>query len=249
MEQRKAGGVLSAAGFCFLMIAIGGLQKVSLIDYPDHISAIVFLQGGNFRCGYCHNPELVNHKLYGPPLREDDVLAFLETRKGKLDAVSITGGEPTLQEGLPDFVRTIRSLGFRIKLDTNGSHAEMLNSMLAENLLDYVAMDIKAPIHRYDRVCRVNVDKDEIVRSIRIIMESSVAYEFRTTLVQGLINDDDFPAMWDLIHGARFLVLQNFAPSMVLDDRFLLRSPLPLNDLHRLAEAARQHVEKVLIRA
>ena len=231
------------------MIAIGGLQKVSLIDYPGYISAIVFLQGCNFRCGYCHNPELVNPKLYGPLLQEEDILAFLEKRVGKLDAVSITGGEPTLQEGLPDFIRRIRAAGFRIKLDTNGSHAEMIKSLLEENLLDYIAMDIKAPLHRYDRVCRVNADKDEIARSIRIIMESSIAYEFRTTLVHDLIHDDEFPAMWDLIRGARLFVLQNFTPSKALDDRYLLRKPLSPDDLHRLADAAGQHVEKVIIRA
>jgi len=231
------------------MVHIGGLQKVSLIDYPGYISAIVFLQGCNFRCGYCHNPELVNPKLYGDLLHEDDVLAFLEKRAGKLDAVTITGGEPTLQEGLPDFIRRVRALGFRIKLDTNGSHGEMLKSMMGDNLLDYIAMDIKAPIHRYDRVCRVNVDKDEIVRSTRIIMDSPVAYEFRTTLAQGLFHDDDFPGLWDIIRGARLFVLQNFVPSKVLDDRYLLRSPLSSDDLQRLADEAGRHVEKVMMRA
>jgi len=231
------------------MIAIGGLQKVSLIDYPGCISAIVFLQGCNFRCGYCHNPELVNPKLYGPPLHKEDIFAFLEKRVGKLDAVTITGGEPTLQEGLPDFIRRIRAMGFRVKLDTNGSHAEMLKSMIGENLLDYIAMDIKGPIHRYDRVCRVNVNKDEIAQSIRIIMDSPVEYEFRTTLLHGLIHDDDFPAMWDLIRGARLFALQNFMPSKTLDDRYLLRKPFSPDDLRRLADVAEQHVEKVTIRA
>jgi len=231
------------------MIAIGGLQKVSLIDYPGYISAVVFLQGCNFRCGYCHNPELVNPKLYGPSLPEEDILSFLEKRVGKLDAVSITGGEPTLQEELPELIRKIRAIGFRIKLDTNGSHAEMLKSMIEENLLDYIAMDIKAPLHRYDRICRVNVNKDEISRSIRIIMDSPVEYEFRTTLVHDLIHDDDFPAMWDLIRGARSFVLQNFTPSKALDDRYLSRSPLSSDGLQHLADTAGQHVEKVTIRS
>ncbi|MDR2861043.1 MAG: anaerobic ribonucleoside-triphosphate reductase activating protein [Syntrophobacterales bacterium] len=230
------------------MVAVGGLQKVSLIDYPGCISAVIFLQGCNFRCGYCHNPELVDPELYGPLLQEEDILAFLEKRAGKLDAVTITGGEPTLQEGLPDFIRRIRSLGFRIKLDTNGSHGEMLKFMLAENLLDYVAMDIKAPINRYDRVCRVNVNKDEITQSMRIIMDSPVVYEFRTTLLQDLLNDDDFHALWKLISGARLFVLQNFTPSEVLDERCLSRLPLSPDDLQRLALAAGRHVEKVIIR-
>jgi len=231
------------------MIAIGGLQKVSLIDYPGYISAIVFLQGCNFRCGYCHNPELVNPQLYGPPLHEEDIFAFLKKRVDKLDAVTITGGEPTFQKELPDFIRRIRAIGFRVKLDTNGSCTEMLKSMIDENLLDYIAMDIKAPIHLYDRVCRVNVNKDEIAQSIRVIMDSSVEYEFRTTLVHDLIHNDDFPPLWDLIRGARLFVLQNFTPSKTLDDRYLLRKSFSPDDLQRLADAAGRHVGKVTIRA
>jgi pyruvate formate lyase activating enzyme len=192
---------------------------------------------------------LVNPELYAPPLQKEEIFSFLEKRAGKLDAVTITGGEPTLHAGLPDFIRRLRTLGFRIKLDTNGSNTEMLKSMVAGNLLDYIAMDIKGPIHRYDRVCRVNVNKDEIERSIRIIMDSPVPYEFRTTLAQDLIHNDDFSALWELIRGARLFVLQNFVPSKTLDDRYLHRKPLSPDDLHRLREAAGQYVEKVMIRA
>jgi pyruvate formate lyase activating enzyme len=231
------------------MMNIGGLQKVSLIDFPGKISAIVFMQGCNFRCPYCHNPELVNEKLYAPVIEEEAVLNFLGKRIGKLDAVSITGGEPTLQEGLPEFIRKVRDLGFLIKLDTNGSHSAMLRSLMEGKLLDYIAMDIKGPLYRYDRVCRVNVDKDEIQNSIRAIMDASVDYEFRTTLVKDLLTAEDIPAMGDLIRGARLFVLQNFVPSKTLDERYLDRKPLSPTDLDLIKNELGGYVRRVAIRS
>jgi len=231
------------------MLNIGGLHKVSLIDYPGKISAIVFLQGCNFRCPYCHNPELVNPKLYEPCIDEETILSFLARRAGKLDAVSITGGEPTLQEGLPEFIRKVRNLGFQIKLDTNGSHSAMIKALIDENLVDYIAMDIKGPLHRYDRVCRVNVDKDEIENSVRTILEASVDYEFRTTFVKDLLTEEDIPAIGELVRGARLYVLQNFVPSKTLDERYLSRKPLSPADLDRIKTELELYVEKVTIRA
>jgi len=230
------------------MLNIGGLHKVSLIDYPGKISAIVFLQGCNFRCPYCHNPELVNEKLYGPCIEEEDVLSFLEHRIGKLDAVTITGGEPTLQEGLPEFIRKVRDLGFLIKLDTNGSHSAMLRSLIEGNLLDYIAMDIKGPLHRYDRICRVNVNKEEIQNSIRAIMDAAVDYEFRTTLVKDLLSEEDILALGELIRNARLFVLQNFVPSKTLDDRYLDRKALSPTDLDLIKNKLSGYVRKVTIR-
>jgi len=231
------------------MLNIGGLQKVSLIDYPGKISAIVFLQGCNFRCPYCHNPELVNPKLYGPRIDEETILSFLAKRIGKLDAVTITGGEPTLQEGLPEFIRKVRDLGFQIKLDTNGSHSAMIEALIEENLVDYIAMDVKGPLRRYDRVCRVNVEKDEITNSIRILLNASVDYEFRTTFVKGLLTEEDVPDLGELIRGARLFVLQNFAPSKTLDERYLSRKPLSPGELEQIKNELGRYVEKVTIRA
>lgn len=231
------------------MLNIGGFHKVSLIDYPGKISAIVFLQGCNFRCPYCHNPELVNPNLYGPCIDEETILSFLARRAGKLDAVSITGGEPTLQEGLPEFIRKVRNLGFQVKLDTNGSHSAMIKALIEESLVDYIAMDIKGPLHRYDRVCRVNVDKDEITNSIRAILDASVDYEFRTTFVKDLLTEEDTPAIGELIRGARLHVLQNFVPSKTLDERYLSRKSLSPADLDRIKTEMERYVEKVTIRA
>jgi pyruvate formate lyase activating enzyme len=231
------------------MLSIGGLHKVSLIDYPGLISAIVFLQGCNFRCPYCHNPELVNPKLYSPVIPEDEVLAFLDKRRGKLDAITITGGEPTLQERLPEFIREIREFGYRIKLDTNGSFSGVLQSLLDEKLVDYIAMDIKGPLNRYDRVCRVNVAKEEIERSIRLIMAAPVDYEFRTTLVKDLLTREDITAMGELVRGARLFALQNFVPSKTLDDRYLTREAVFPDEMDWIKKEMVRYVGQVLIRS
>ena len=132
------------------MVSIGGLQKCSLIDYPEKLAAIIFTQGCNFKCPYCHNPEL--NAAQGNPFDKRMILEFLKTRVGKLDGVVITGGEPTLHKNLPDFIAKIKGLGFCVKLDTNGTNPEMLKRLLDEKLIDYVAMDIKAPIQKYAQV-------------------------------------------------------------------------------------------------
>ncbi|MBN1548854.1 MAG: anaerobic ribonucleoside-triphosphate reductase activating protein [Syntrophaceae bacterium] len=230
------------------MLNIGGFHKVSLIDYPGLISAIVFLQGCNFRCPYCHNPELVNPKLYSPSIPEETVIAFLEKRQGKIDAVTITGGEPTLQERLPEFIRRVRSLGFKIKLDTNGSFSGVLQTLIEEKLVDYLAMDIKGPLHRYDRVCRVNVEKQEIENSIRLILGAPVDYEFRTTLVKDLLTREDISAMGELVRGARLFILQNFVPSKTLDDHFLSREAPPPDELDWIKNEMSRFVDRVSVR-
>ncbi|HEC86320.1 MAG TPA: anaerobic ribonucleoside-triphosphate reductase activating protein, partial [Thermoplasmatales archaeon] len=138
---------------------IGGFQRFSLIDYPGKICAIIFTQGCNFRCPYCHNPELVNPKLFQEPIDENDIFRFLEMRKGKLDAVEITGGEPTLQPDLIEFMRKIKAMGFLIKLDTNGTNPEVVEKIIKNKLVDYIAMDVKAPLEKYEKVVRAKVDK------------------------------------------------------------------------------------------
>jgi len=153
---------------------IGGLQKVSLIDYPGEISSIIFLQGCNFKCPYCHNPELVDSKLFGPCLQEKDVFEFLKTRIGKIDAVTITGGEPTIQNDLMPFIKRIKKMGFAVKLDSNGSRPEVIKNLLSEKLLDFIAMDIKAPLEKYEKIVRVLLKTDSIKESIKIILKAKI---------------------------------------------------------------------------
>ncbi|MDD3345679.1 MAG: anaerobic ribonucleoside-triphosphate reductase activating protein [Candidatus Omnitrophica bacterium] len=160
---------------------IGGFVKSSLVDYPGKVCAVIFTQGCNFRCPYCHNPQLVYPELFTEPLDFEQVIAFLEKRKGLLEGVVFCGGEPTFQEDLPDAVRRVRSLGYAVKLDTNGSRPDILAEVLP--CLDYIAMDIKAHFGAwYNTASGVTVDMYEIARSMLLIRASGLPYEFRTTL-------------------------------------------------------------------
>lgn len=225
---------------------IGGFQKFSMIDYPGKISAIIFTQGCNFRCGYCYNSELVNPKFFTSPIPEDDVISFLKTRKGKVEAVVITGGEPTLQSDLISFIKKVKRLGFLAKLDTNGSDPEMLNKAL--KLVDYVAMDVKAPIKKYKKIAHVNIDPKKIIESINIIMNSNIGYEFRTTVVKSLLSNDDFLDIGMSIKGANLYVLQKFVPSKTLDPKFMREDPPTDDEMKKIREIVKGYVKQCIIR-
>ena len=196
---------------------IGGLQKFSLIDYPGMVCAVIFTQGCNFRCPYCHNPELVLPAFFNDTLKNEDVLEFLSSRTGQLDGVTITGGEPTIQTDLVLFLRKLRSLSFRIKLDTNGSKPIVLKKLLSESLIDYIAMDIKAPFNNYPAITKVQTDITCLKKSMDIILESSIDYQFRTTIVPGFHNMQivDEIKQWMQQLGANH-IFQDFVPSKIL---------------------------------
>ena len=201
---------------------IGGFQGFSLIDYPDKICAIVFTQGCNFRCPYCHNPELIDTKRSrSDRFKEEEILSFLERRQGKLEAVTITGGEPLLQAGLEGFLLKVKGLGYLAKLDTNGSFPQRLEKILESRAVDYIAMDIKTSLDKYESVVRKKIETAQILRSIRLIMDSGLDYEFRTTVVKPLIEKDDFTKIGQLVKDSRLYVLQRFVSSKVLDDECL----------------------------
>jgi len=227
---------------------IGGLQRVSLIDYPGLISAVVFLQGCNFKCSYCHNPELVDPGLFQPCLRENDIFEFLDTRKGKLDAVSITGGEPTLQDKLPAFIKQIRKMGFAIKMDTNGSQPKVIKNLLAENLLDFIAMDIKAPLEKYKDIVKAAVKPDAIKESINLILKAKITHEFRTTIVKSQLGENDILQIGKLIAGADRYVLQNFVSTKTLDKKFLKEKPFSDEKLQKIKIRLEQQIPSVTIR-
>ena len=199
---------------------IGGLQKVSLIDYPGLICAVIFSQGCNFKCSYCHNPELVDPKLFAPCIKENGILDFLDTRKGKLDAVSISGGEPTIQDDLVPFIKKIKKMGFAVKLDTNGSQPQVIKALLDEKLLDFVAMDIKGPLEKYISIARVPVDGEKIKESVKRILKAKLPHEFRTTIVKSQLTEKDILKIATLISGARKYVLQKFVPAKTLNKKF-----------------------------
>lgn len=201
---------------------IGGFQKISLIDYPGKVAAVVFTQGCNFRCRFCHNLPLVIPSCFGELLSEEEIINFLKARVDKLQGVVVTGGEPTLQSDLPLFLEKIKAMGYLVKLDTNGSRPEMLRRLIDQKLVDFVAMDIKGPIRRYSEITGVVVNTDYIKKSVSIILESGINYQFRTTFPKPLLTENDLPEILDVIHGAERFVLQPFVPQENLIDNQLL---------------------------
>ena len=187
---------------------LGGLQKFSLADYPGKTCAILFTRGCNMRCPYCHNPELVWPERYAPALDLDEVLAFLEMRRGLLDAVTVTGGEPCLHADLPELLTRLKAMGFAVKLDSNGSFPDVLRTVIAGKLVDYVAMDIKAPLEKYAQVSGAELPLESIKESIALLLEGSVDYEFRTTVDRDLLDVEDLLEIGEAIRGARRYYLQ-----------------------------------------
>lgn len=186
------------------------INKFSLLDYPGKVSCILYTRGCNFRCPYCHNglTLLENNTDFVP---FDEVLSFLKKRVGVLDGVVISGGEPTLMPDLVDKIKAIKELGYLIKLDTNGTNPELLKSLIDQKLIDYVAMDIKAPLNKYGKVVNnPNVNVDKINESIEILKSDVIDYEFRTTLVSELINELDVLAIGRMLKGAKRLYLQQY---------------------------------------
>ena len=196
---------------------IGGLNKFSLSDYPGHVAAVVFTQGCNFRCPFCHNGSLipgdVSESLLIP---EEKVFEFLKDRSSQLDGVVISGGEPTIQPDLSDFIHRIKTIGFLIKLDTNGSLPEVLRKLMKEKLIDFIAMDIKAPLDIYDRLTGAQTPVSQIQESIKLIANSDIAHEFRTTVVKPLLSPGDLLSIRKLIPPVSTHHLQKFRPEHAL---------------------------------
>lgn len=190
-----------------------GLQKLTLLDYPGVVACTVFCCGCNFRCPFCHNASLVKGDD-GPILSEEEVLKYLKLRQGILDAVCITGGEPTLQPDLKDFIIKVKALGYSVKLDTNGYKPEVLKDLVNSGLIDYVAMDIKSSKEGYARTAGLqNIDISKIEESVDFLMQGNVDYEFRTTVVEELHDENDFLAISEWLKNAKKYYLQSFKDS------------------------------------
>jgi len=188
---------------------IAGVQKNSMVDYPGKLSAVVFTQGCNMNCGYCHNRCLIGNRTTESLVNEEDVLSFLNKRRGLLDAVVVSGGEPTLQKDLGRFIQRVKALGYSVKLDTNGTNPQLLEQLLQDRLLDYVAMDIKAPFCKYRQVCCSPVNTGSLEGSIRILQSSDIDYEFRTTYTP-VLDQHDLLDIARSIKGAKRYVLQQY---------------------------------------
>ncbi len=227
---------------------IGGLQKFSLIDYPGKTSAIIFTIGCNFRCSYCHNPELVIPEKYASKIPLAEIYSFLKIRQNKLDAVSITGGEPTLHPDLPKVIREIKEMGFLVKLDSNGSKPEMLKKLIDKKLIDYLAMDVKAPLENYSKFVGCSVLINKLKTSINLIMKSSIEYEFRTTIVKSLTSKDDLRKIAQTIKGAENYYLQRFIPTKVCDPSLMGEVSYSDEELRELSQELKIFVKNCNVR-
>ncbi len=229
---------------------LAGLQKNSFIDFPGRISCVLFITGCNFICPYCHNADLARGE-YPARFELAPTIDFLKARRGMLEGVAITGGEPTLDSGLVELCRSVKALGYPVKLDTNGSRPEVLHNLLAQDLVDYIAMDIKAPLNAYAPFSRNPNIHERLTTSIRTIMESAPAYEFRTTCVAPLINETTVETIAKTIEGAACYVLQTFNNRAVcLDSEFNRRQDPTLStaEMQRLKAIAEPFVGRCLIR-
>ena len=227
---------------------IKGFQKVSLIEYPGKIVAIVFVGNCNFRCPFCYNVDLVLNYKKLPTISEDYVVNFMMKRKGLLDGVSITGGEPTIYPDLPQFARRIKEMGFLVMIETNGSNPNLLKELIERELVDYVAMDIKAPLEKYDEAAGVKVNKNNIQKSIDVIRKSGVEYEFRTTVVPKLLNKKDILTIGEWLKTSKRYFLQQFRPERTIDKKFEKVKPYPPQRLKEFAELVKPYFEFVGVR-
>ena len=209
------------------MIEIGGFQKTTLIDYPGRVACTIFLIGCNFRCPFCYSAELVlPEKIKKQPrISEKELFDFLRERQGLLEGIVICGGEPTINKDLPEFIKKIKNLGFLVKLDTNGSNPEMLKKLIDENLVDYVAMDIKAPKEKYEMAAGVKINLADIEKSIKILKAGEVDFEFRMTVVPTLHTKEDIIRIAKWISPAKKFSLQNFRAEKTLNPGFAKIKP------------------------
>ncbi|HRW58939.1 MAG TPA: anaerobic ribonucleoside-triphosphate reductase activating protein [Chlamydiales bacterium] len=227
---------------------VGGLLKLSLIDYPQKLSCVIFTQGCPFRCHFCHNPSLVLPEKFTPVIEEEEIFNFLQKRVGQLDAVVISGGEPTIQKDLITFAKKIRQLGYFIKLDTSGIRPDVIQKLLDEKLVDYIAMDIKTSSLKYESIINVNIDLNAIKTSIELIKNSSIDYEFRTTILPDHHQEEEVHQMGELIKGAKLHILQGFIPDFSLNPDFQSLekcSEIKLKECQKIAE---KYVDKCEIR-
>lgn len=234
---------------------LGGYQKLTLIDYPGKLATTVFTVGCSFRCPFCHNPELVDPSSILPLSRggkkgglEKEFFAFLKKRQGKLEGVCITGGEPTIQKDLIDFIQKIKKMGFLVKLDSNGTRPDVLKKLFDLKLLDFVAMDIKNQLKFYDKTTGTKVDKDRIRLSVELVRNAGVPYEFRTTVVPGIHTPSDFLAIAKWIGGADSYFLQEYRELKILDPNLKKKTKGKKIDLEKIQKKIQASFGKVGIR-
>ena len=229
------------------MVEIKGLEKFAPKDFPGYISSTIFLGGCNFRCPFCHNSDLVLRPEILPTFPLDYFLSFLDSRKGWLEGICISGGEPLLQDDLETLLILIKDRNLLVKIDTNGSFPSRLEDLIQKRLIDHIAMDVKAPLKRYQEVTGVTVNEEDIVRSVDIIKNSGLGYVFRTTLVPGLVGPEDIKKICQMLNGAKIYQLQQFIPLNTLDSHYLQKKPYRREEVQGLARIAEPYFSEVRI--
>lgn len=227
---------------------VKGFQGTSLLDFPGRVASLIFFGGCNLTCPFCHNPTLVLDPEQYPDYPREVVLDELKSRIPFIDGVVISGGEPTLDPQCINLLRDIKALGLAIKLDTNGLKPDMLKRLMAEELVDYIALDLKTAPGRYGELHNAPVDLDVLPRFIRMVIEGSVDYEFRTTCVPGFVGVDDVKLMGEAIRGAKRWVFQQFMPEHSLDDELQDLESYPEETIRQYAEIGETYVDEVAIR-
>ncbi len=225
------------------------IEPFSLSDYPGKLSAVLFLPGCNLRCGYCHNPELVLPNKGGNFVDEEFLKTFLESRQGLLDGIVICGGEPTIHHDLVQLIVLIKSYGFLVKLDTNGTNAHVVQMLIEKNLIDFVALDVKHTLSKYENVSpKVKIDLKSIQKTIQLLKENNVQYELRSTLVPGMHSLQDIHEMGLEILGAQTWALQNFRRGKHIDAHFENRDSFTEDEMQRFEKIAKRYAQNVVVR-
>jgi len=230
-------------------IPIKGWNKTCLIDYSPYVASVIFLGGCNFRCGYCHNPDLVLNSSKIPDVNVSEIIDYLKGKKEWVDGVCITGGEPTLCKDLPLFISELKKIGMKVKIDTNGSNPLMIKELIDAKSVDYIAMDIKNSLEEYEKVAVVHVDKEKIKESISIIKDSGIDYEFRCTVIPGLVGKKEISLIAKWLEGSKKFVIQNFRSDKgLIDERLKEVKSYSKEDLGEMAETTKPFFEKVEVK-
>ncbi|OPY34883.1 MAG: molybdenum cofactor biosynthesis protein A [Methanomassiliicoccales archaeon PtaU1.Bin124] len=230
-------------------IKIVGFARTSLLDWDGKVASTIYLQGCNLRCGFCHNPDLVPMSSALEEVPFEVIEEYLHENQEFLDGVVITGGEPTVHKELPELITKFRDMGMKVKLDSNGTNPVMLEDLICSGMLDYIAMDIKAPLNqKYEEIVRTKVELGDLKRSISLIMDHMPDYEFRTTVVPFYLDDKEIEAIAAYIGGARKYAIHQFGNVNTLDPRLASMKPYPDEKLHAMADKARMYVKKVVLR-
>jgi len=225
-----------------------GIERLSLSDYPGKICANLIVPGCNFRCPYCNQGELIFDFIPMPRVSEDEAIAFLHPRLGFLDGACLTGGEPIIHRELPAFLERLKSIGSLVKLDTNGSHPGRLGHVLGRRLVDYVAMDVKVPLGRYQETVGYRISREELLGSIQLIRRSGVDYEFRTTVVPGIIDGDDLEEIAKTLMGSKRYVLQGFKPGKTISPACEHIEAYTLTEMRQFADRVSPYIGDVTLR-